>query len=393
MKKRKHIKRLLTAALCIFGAVLIAAFGVFSAILISAGRDKNRFAREQTAHIAALEAEYSQPGFAPADEMSMTGFDPAANGGARLNELRFLATHNSYKAYNPFAEMLMDRVIAPLGFSASGVWSYGFETLSQQLDKGIRSFELDVMREKDGFRCAHIPVVDYAATCPDFALAMRELALWSEHHPGHLPITVLVEAKTTALSGGMLSHAFNIDDVLALEAQLADTLGERLYTPAEMLGDYGDFAQLRAANGYPELSALLGKIIVIHHYAGGLTEAYAAQDPTLRAQKMFLSVGQWMTYEDETADVNKPYACFLIDNYSDSPDMAENTGKFNFLVRTRSDTFPWHDSEWEAQAKATGAFILTTDYPPRDALGSDTYVVTFEDGATVAQRAESTRRK
>ena len=381
---KKMIKRIAAVLLSLVGAVIVAGLCVCVAILMYSGRDKRNFAREQESHIAALEEAYGQPGYAPPTEAAMTGFDvdAAVSDGMRLNEIRFIGTHNSYKAYNPHAEKLMQRLIAPLGFAERREWSYSFEPLSQQFDKGIRSIELDVMREKDGFRCAHIPVVDYASNCPDFSLALREIALWSDHHPGHLPITILIEPKPTVLLGGKLFHSFNLDDVLALDDLVADVLGERLYIPADMLGDYENFVQMRAADGYPGLSELLGKIIVIYHYNRRTTEAYAAHDPTMRSQKMFPSVGAWIVYYNEDGDVNKDYACFVLD----WSNMEENTGKNNMLVRIRTDSYPWRDAEWEAEAMASGAFILSTDFPPRDVVGEDPHIVTFEGGAMVARR-------
>ena len=380
---KKFLKIALAAVLSLLGLVFVALLCLGGSILAYSARDKKAFANAQTEHLAALEEAYNRPGFAPADEAAMTGFDVAANLDARLNEIRFLGTHNSYKAYNPSAEKLMQRLIAPLHLADAREWSYGSEPLAEQFDRGIRSIELDVMRERDGFRCAHIPVVDYASVCPDFALALREIALWSGAHPGHLPITVLIEAKETLLSGGMLFHRFSLDDALALDALVADALGARLCTPSEMLGEYEDFARLRAANGYPALAGLLGKIIVIYHYNDATSVAYAAHDPALRTQSMFPSIGQWAYYED--AETDDSYACFLIDNWSDSPYMRENTQVKHMLVRTRADVFPWRDDEWEAQAMATGAFILTTDFPPRGDPGDDPHVAAFAGGATVAK--------
>jgi len=389
---KKFIKRASIALLALLGLVIAAGLCLCAAVFVNSQRDKRIFAAEQEERIAALEEAYRQPDYPLETEAAMTGFDidAALGEGIRLNEIRFIGTHNSYKAYNPAAEKLMERLIAPLGLAGSGVWSYGFEPLSQQFSRGIRSLELDVMREKDGLRCAHIPVVDYASTCPDFGLALREIALWSDRHPGHLPITVLVEAKTTILSGGKLFHNFNLDDVLYLEEIVAERLGERLYTPAEMLGAYENFAQLRAADDYPVLSELLGKILVIYHYDRRTTEAYAAHDPTLRSQKMFISSLQWYDGDGEDwwpdSDVNQDYACFGIDNWSGSPILEENARLHSMLMRTRTDSYPWRADEWEAEAMATGAFILSTDFPPRDIPGEDPHVTAFDGGATVSRR-------
>jgi len=381
---KKYTKIILAVLLALLGLILATALGLCAAVLVSSVRVKKESARLQERHVAALEEEYSKPDFAPASELDMSGFDIAValENNIRLNEVQFLGTHNSYKAYNRFADQLMRRLIGPLGFSDGRVWSYGYEPLSAQLENGIRSFELDVMREKKGFRCAHIPLVDYASVCPDFNLALKEIALWSDAHPGHLPITLLIEAKPTIFSGGMLLHPFNLDDVLFLDELVAAALGDRLYTPKDMLRAHDDFKQMRAADDYPALSELLGKILVIYHYDWNTTEAYAAVDPATRALSMFPSMGQWVLYWQDM-DPNQAYVCFIIDNWSESPDMRQNVEVSNMLVRTRVDVFPWRDDEWEAQALRTGAFIMTTDWPPRGNPGEDPHVASFEDGATV----------
>ena len=383
---KKLLKIILAVLLSIIGLITTAALCLGVTILVSSGRVKRTHAREQISRVHALEEAYARPDYVPEDEAGMTGFDveAAIGQGARLNDIRFVGTHNSYKAYNPSAEKLMRRLIAPLRFAEGGEWSYGREPLSAQFDKGIRSIELDVMREKDGFRCAHIPLVDFACVCPDFSLALKEIALWSDAHPGHLPITVLIEAKETFLSGGMGFHRFTLEDVLLLEETVAEALGERLYTPADMLGEHENFVQLCAANDYPALGALLGKVLVIYHADMGTTRDYAAHYPTPRAHKMFLSVFSWTLRFEEDTD----YACFVIENESGSFFMAKNTGEFNMLVRTRMDVFPWRFDEWEAQALSTGAFILTTDYPPRDDPGEEPHVAAFEGGATAGWRVK-----
>jgi len=376
---KKLLKITLKIILALAAVALLAALCVGVWILAYSARDRRVFAQAQREHVAAMEALYGAPDFAPVSERDMTGFDAAAaiDSGPHLNDIRFIGTHNSYKAYNPSAERLMQAFIAPLRLAHPLEWSYGFERLSAQLDHGIRSLELDVMREKDGFRCAHIPVIDYASNCPDFGLALEEIALWSDAHPGHLPITVLVEAK------GRL----RLEDVLRLDALVAGKLGERLYTPAEMLGGYADFGQLRGMNGYPLLSAVLGKIIVIYHYHDETTAAYADHDPSLRSHKMFLSALHRYSRSEESnamSDANQSYVCFGIDHWPDGELLEQNAREHNILMRTTCDSYPWHDAEYDAASLACAAFILSTDYPPRGEPGEDPHVFAFQGGATAA---------
>jgi hypothetical protein len=52
-------------------------------------------------------------------------------------------------------------------------------------------------------------------------------------------------------------------------------------------------------------------------------------------------------------------------------------------VRTRPDNFNNITEERLNNAISSGAQIISTDYPPRDDLSPDSYVVTFDNGKTV----------
>ncbi|HEV3137308.1 MAG TPA: Ca2+-dependent phosphoinositide-specific phospholipase C, partial [Pirellulales bacterium] len=72
----------------------------------------------------------------------------------RINQLQFIGTHNSYHVRAP---------------SKSGrevrEWNYSHAPLDVQLDRGVRSFELD-LHDRDGvFEVFHVPILDEGTTC------------------------------------------------------------------------------------------------------------------------------------------------------------------------------------------------------------------------------------
>jgi len=383
MRKSKTVKAIAIALIILF---LIPA--VPSAIMLVSGSiDRGRCEKAQAEHMEALRWRYTDPGFAPINENDFAAFDlPAAlESGVKLNEVQFLATHNSYKRpLSPAARLAMNAVGLPLGLTAvKDEFDYGHEPLTSQLDRGIRSLEFDIERGGEGFRVGHIGVLDINSNCPDFLLACEELRMWSEANPDHLPITLLLESKSAILTGGALYRPFDTQDLMLLESLIEQAFGGMLLTPGEALRDYENFAALRRADDWPPLRDLLGKILVIYHYSEGTTGEYIALDPSLRTQKMFPSL--WYPVLSE---VDTEYASFVLCN--EPLDYAGEIAAFtaeNLLVRTRLDmhNYPGREQSYALGADS-GALLLSTDYPPRGGAGEDGYTALLEGGYTVQLR-------
>jgi len=144
----------------------------------------------------------------------------------RLNEIRVLASHNSYKKKpDPKVLRFLSRFKKQLGESNDPIqMDYGHLPLSRQFDDyGVRGIEIDInydpkgglyakrklnvfilgirQRVKDtrmyepGFKVLHIADVDYETNYLTFREVLIELKIWSESHPNHTPIFVNIEAK------------------------------------------------------------------------------------------------------------------------------------------------------------------------------------------------------
>jgi hypothetical protein len=134
-----------------------------------------------------------------------------------LDEIQVLAAHNAYHLEGE--EALLAAIDENLPALTPTI-EYSHPTLTEQLDLGLRSMELDVFEDPDGgryatpkaqallgleaidpvmqepgFKVFHIQEVDYRSTCLTFVRCLEELDAWSEAHPGHLPIIVQIEAK------------------------------------------------------------------------------------------------------------------------------------------------------------------------------------------------------
>ena len=136
-----------------------------------------------------------------------------------VNDLLSIGTHNSYKTAIPDAEMaqlrarssraaiVLDYSHRPWRKSSTTVragWSSmstttagrtlrrsaGPRSLGQGLDAAVTA-EL----AKPGFKVMHIPDVDFRSTCIRFVTCLQTIKAWSDAHPDHIPIAILINAK------------------------------------------------------------------------------------------------------------------------------------------------------------------------------------------------------
>ena len=337
----------------------------------------------QKEHIAALEQAYADGEIAPVDEASFFDGDLQAtlDSGIHFDKLSFLGTHNSYETrsvpnYIRFCDAMSNIVPSLL---PAGTGTLDQDTLTDQFNLGIRSIELDVEASKseDGteFRCMHNPPFTMTTSCYDFTLALKEIVLWSDNNPGHLPITILLEPKKLSLPLGDLRD-FGIKEAVEMDKCLRENLGDKLFTPADMLRDYTSFAEMRNADDWCEVKSLLGKVIVLLHQKNDITPKYIKLDSTLRTQAMFPTLRS-------SDDKNDCASFILINDPKYAIQFKEKAKKSNLIVRIRLDSHPEYSAERLSLALECEPQIATTDFPPRMNMSPDEYFVAFPGQKTV----------
>lgn len=341
----------------------------------------------QVKYVNELEQAYSNAEIAPVDESAIFAGDLAAEleAGIKFNEMSFLGTHNSYQTAILDETMKLYKNLETLTFglfSAEG-GEFESETLTQQLSCGIRSFEMDIETfDRDGevsFTCMHSPYIEMSTSCYDFSLALKEISMWSDNNPDHLPITIIIEPKSIFIPLEDMKF-FSLDYAKILDEVLREGLGEKLFTPADMLRDYSSFGEMRAADDWCEVSDMLGKVVVLLH-EGDITEDYIAIDPAIKSQAMFPML--------RPKDVERDCTSFILCNKPDELlEIKEDViDEKKIMVRTRADNFAQITEERRENAFASGANIISTDYPVRTDLQSGDYVVTF-GGMTTARKTK-----
>lgn len=291
--------------------------------------------------------------------------------GLRLNHIQILGTHNSYhvQPQSSFQEAI--RGVYP----EAKTWEYTHPPLDVQLDRGVYNFELDLHAFVDSFEVLHVPIYDEETTCKRFTDCLQAVRDWSERHPRHLPISFLMEIKYEE------TH-FSTRPVLPIEERTLlrieeDILKvfprERILTPDDVRGDAPTLREAVETRGWPLLEDVRGKVFFVLHNTRIWRELYTAERPSLEGRVMFVNSNE------NRADA----AVIVMDNPRSEriPEMVRR----GFIIRTRADAGLREGRLGETARRdaafASGAHIVSTDFPPGSAHPETGYVVAIPNGA------------
>ena len=345
-------------------AAFFLVFHYFSLSLAAGEKQIDENIRYQQERIEYLKNEFYTD-YTPCDESKFASFDieEAIADGVKYNEVQFLATHNSYQIaatdeYKKFCYTVSDLT---LGIVKTDIAEFEMDTLTEQLELGIRGLEVDIETvDKNGdvsFIVTHNPLYDNTTSCYDFETALEEIKLWSDHNPGHLPVTIIIEPKKNVPAVYNMKN-LTLEYTHILDELLREKMGDTLLTPAEMMGDYESLGEMRENDGWLTLEETMGKVIFLLHDTT-VTSDYIKQDKTIKTQAMF----PMLRYNDR----DESYASFIIDNDPGTAlrHEAESVDKYNLIVRTRADFFPDFSDKMYENADKCSSQIISTDYPVR----------------------------
>ncbi len=288
--------------------------------------------------------------------------EPAKVDALRMNQLQTVGTHNSYHIRDASRKQQIRGS------------DYDHAPLDVQLDRGVRSFELDIYYRGGEFEVFHYPVVDEGTTCRTLADAVATVRQWSDAHPRHVPISFLFELKT---GGRQLDSRIKPVDAAGfdqLDAVLRDGFSEgQIITPDDVRGKAETLREAVTTSGWPTLALSRGRVLFILHDQGEQRELYSAGHPSQRGRAMFVR-------SDPSRD---DAAALVMDNPRD-PKIGP-LAEAGYLIRTRADAglradAPGQPARRDA-ALASGAHILSTDFPTGEADAETGYVVEFTGAA------------
>jgi hypothetical protein len=324
----------------------------------------------------------------------------------RLNQMQVLATHNSYHPY-PAGEPTATLVRQRLGALADIV-DYRHPTLEQQLDIGVRSFELDVWSDPDGgnyarrplldsvggdpetgiaeleepgLKVLHIAQIDAESTCWTFIECLQQLKRWSDAHPLHAPIMVMIEIKDIDFFGTaeyVPITPWVAADYDNLDREIRSVFPpDRLVTPDDVQGGYSTLEAAVLAKAWPTLAESRGKFLFTSCNclaADRQRKDYIRADGSLKDRVLFPS----------SRPGNPDAAFILLDDPKANFDQIQQLVAAGYIVRTRADANTKearaNDRSTAEAAFASGAQFVSTDYEQPDATINPDYEVRVPDG-------------
>lgn len=290
----------------------------------------------------------------------------------RMNQIQVIATHNSYHAMPPAALHAQVKAVYP----DAATWEYDHAPLGLQLNRGIRSFELDIHHTLRGYEVFHVQDFDAASTCGDFEGALRAIRTWSKAHPRHVPIITLIELKKEDVPfANTQTFPFEAADLVALDAQLLSVFSpEELITPDDVRGEYPTLAEAVRAGKWPTLGQARGRCMFVLHVRGPLAEDYTRDAPSCQGRPMFVE-----------GEGDKPWDAVFVINEPELPELAHYVRQ-GFIVRTRADADlregRANDTARRETALASGAQIVSTDFPRGEAEPGTRYQVELPGNVT-----------
>ena len=287
--------------------------------------------------------------------------------GPRMNQIQVLGTHNSYHKRGPDLH-----AFTAITKEAEG-WDYEHLPLDVQLANGLRSFELDIHNTPEGWRVMHVPILDATSTCPVFTDCLRLVKTWSDAHPGHVPISFLVEWKE---EGPMIDPRITVPtgaDMDRLDADVRSVYGpERLITPDDVRGDAATLEEAVLKRGWPTLESARGRVFFILHNRSEARGLYLEGRESLQGRTMFVN-----------CDPGHPYAAAMVRDNPNDPETPDLVRK-GYWVRC---TVGGPDKRGLQAAKvrlgrslACGAQIVSTDSPPGEPHKETGFMVMLPNG-------------
>ncbi len=259
----------------------------------------------------------------------------------RLDQVQLIGSHNSYRPYPSPAARARIAAAVPAEWAAL---AYGHPPLETQLALGLRQIELDVAPDPrggayaapyadadreprsamtaPGAKVLHIPGLDTETHCATFRACLAVLHRWSDAHPGHTPVTVLVN------SGDAGGARFDGPALDALDTDIRAVLGDdRLIVPDTVRGRATTLREAVLARRWPTLADAAGRFLFVLDGSAAHEDAYRLDHPSLAGRAMF-------GFYDERAP---EAAVFNIQDPVAEGQRIRRLVRAGFLVRTRAD--------------------------------------------------------
>ena len=325
----------------------------------------------------------------------------------RLNQIQVIGTHNSYHIA-PHPEIM--QLIQITGKRLAESLDYSHRPLTEQMELlGIRQIELDVFHDpkgghysnpqarktlktlgKDagpdpnasgqmdnpGLKVLHVQDIDYNSSARTFKDALVQVRNWSQKHPKHIPVMILVELKDGAIPGLATKPVAFDKAALDLVDQEINSIFARdeIFIPDDLRGSFATLPSAIKGQGWPTLDKVRGKVMFALDNEGKIRDLYLEGHENLSQRRLFVTAPSENHPASAFFKINQPNVDF---------EKIQRLVKSGYLVRTRADSDTrqsrTNDTSQRDKALASGAQFVSTDYPePRKEFSG--YEVKFPGG-------------
>ncbi|MBV8324950.1 phosphatidylinositol-specific phospholipase C domain-containing protein [Chryseobacterium sp.] len=350
----------------------------------------------------------------------------------RINQLQIVGTHNSYAQpadprvldlVTPIINGMMQKYGSlmseeqkakfkeyhPYGMDLKEGLHYNHPDFEQQLNANLRGLEIDVYYDPEGsrfshpvsyqtlqakgitdlapfntkgldqpgFKVLHMADIDFRTHYPTLKEALTVLKNWSDLHPDHTPVFMMIEAKDSGFpifenSTKVLPFDKNAYD--HLDEEIVKYMGkDKIIMPKDVQGNYSTLKEAVTHNNWPKLKESSGKFIfmLLPGSAGTLSSKNNPYliNGSLKERVMFLN-----------SEPDDSFAAFILrDNAIVRQKEIQDLIKQGYIVRTRADIETYeaknNDFTRSKAAFSSGAQVISTDFfRPGNTYGTPYFV-------------------
>lgn len=306
----------------------------------------------------------------------------------RLNQIQYLSSHNSYRKHT-------DKAIYTFLKNFEGIlpynlteWEYDHVDIYTQLEKyGVRHVELDIYGDKaggrfyeragytwtardaasnvealkqPGLKILHLPDVDFETHYHTFKEALSDIKRWSDDYPDHLPVYIMIEAKTETIGeylsflGFVKAEKWDEENINAIETEILQVFPRnKIITPDDVRGSRTTLKEAVVKDGWPTIGESRGKVMFLLD-GESFSRTYKGDKLSLEGKLIFTNA----------KDAEQPDAAFIKRNKPDTTDV-QSLVEQGFLVRSMIGGIYEAQSGSYAKfemAKNKGVHFLSTDY-------------------------------
>mmetsp|Transcript_16340 Transcript_16340/g.35329 ORF Transcript_16340/g.35329 Transcript_16340/m.35329 type:complete len:460 (+) Transcript_16340:1553-2932(+) len=244
-----------------------------------------------------------------------------------------------------------------------------------------------------GWKVVHIPDIDFRSTCNTLVECLQPLQRWRQAHPQHDPLFIHLEPKTVNITATAVEQNLtsiinlvngvlrsspdgsqslastvppNKEQVLQLERDVLQVFNRSdIFTPDAMRGRYSSIRQRIRQQGFPNLSSLQGKVLLVLIDSEPFTTLYEELYPNTRGA-LFFREGSPNNRDNHTlftsmvGNANPNQAGLLAGR-------CKAVVEAGYLLRVAADSGTYaaraNDTRVRDVVLACGAHFVHTDYP------------------------------